>query len=305
MSQELATSPPFSSLAVLGAKLYSSKRILLETDTLVIFTCGAATGVTQSAREQLLDYADRYFLHGTFFRAEDAFHVLLKSETNDYLTIEHQLADYADCVVIINESAGTLAELGAFASNDGIVKKLLVVNPREHKGRPSFINLGPIAKTDRQSLFKTTIYVDLPLASLSFDEILIRIEANAVKRRRQGVDFSDPQAWGKAPGKLRLLLLQDVLNLFCPLSESELLRVMKTCFPHEYVKLGVELGLLVATHKALEVGDLIVTTRACSRHNYAVDFHEWLRLRKKILDLYRSCDPSRLDHLHRRSAEVS
>lgn len=72
MSLDLADSPLFLSLASLGARLYGSNRILLDTDALVIFVCGAAASDYPSGREDLLRYAKKYFKHGTLFRAEDA-----------------------------------------------------------------------------------------------------------------------------------------------------------------------------------------------------------------------------------------
>jgi hypothetical protein len=303
MSQELANSPLFYTLASHGAKLYASHRVFLDKDALVIFTCGAASSEHKSARDHLLEYAKRYFDHGTLFRAEDAFPVLLKSSSHDLLTIEHRLADYSDCVLLINESAGTLAELGAFASNTKIIKKLLVVNPKEHIGRQSFINLGPIAKVDRKSLFKKTIHLDLQSASIHFDVILDRIQKHVVRKRRLSVDFSKADAWKTTEGKLRLLLLQDILNLFCPLTRNELLTVMKRLFPDQYIKFNVELGLLIATDKVAEKNGVFVSTKSCANRSYDVNNRDWLGLRKKIIDLYRSKDNVRLNYLYMRSSE--
>ncbi len=303
MSRNLANSPSFLSLLSLCANLYTSKPIPLEADALVIFTCGASSDTHRSAREQLLEYATGHFPHGTFFRAEDAFPVLMKSRKSDLLTIEHRLADYADCVVIINESPGTLAELGALASVEKVVKKLLVINPQQHKGRPSFINRGPIAKVDSRSRFKPTIHVDLSSVSLHFDDIFKRIEKNAVRKRPRPVDFSQAGSWKKSDGKLRLLLLQDLLNLFCPLSNNELLRLMKTCIPKEFIKFDVELGLLVATHKVQIFDEFFVTSKSCAQHSYHIEYRKWLGLRKKVVDLYRAFDASRLVHLRNRSLE--
>ena len=305
MSQQLADSSLFISIAQRAAELYARAKIPLDTDALVIFTCGADSTSPASGREQLLRYAEKYFKHGTFFRAEDAFSVLLRSTRDDYLSIEEKIADYADCVVIINESPGATAELGAFASNDKVVRKLLVVNPKDYLGRQSFINLGPIAKADKRSLFRATIHADMASVSLHFDTILKRIEENALRRHRLSVDFSKPMAWKSSKGKLRLLLLQDVLNLFCPATEWELERVMKLFFPNEYVRFPVELGLLKATRKAHEVGDVLVTAVSCVPHSYDVAHTNWLGLRKRLLDLYRAADPQRLRVLSDRAAQAS
>lgn len=302
MSLDLADSPLFSSLASSAAKVYASNRILLDADSLVIFICGAASSAYESAREQLLRYAKKYFRYGTLFRAEDAFPVLSGSGGDDLLTIEHSLAEYSDCVLIINESAGTLAELGAFASNEDVVQKLLIVNPQEYSTASSFINLGPIAKADRKSRFKTTLHVDMQSVSLHFDTILARIKNNAVRKRRLGVDFSKVDAWKSTEGKLRLLLLQDILNLFAPLTYNELLKVMKSVFPREFVKFKVELGLLVATKKVDRDGEIYLSSPSCAKHTYDIDVREWLGIRKKVLALYRTKAADRIALLQKRSS---
>jgi len=304
MKSDLADSPLFSAVSSLCAEVYTSDPIYLRKDALVIFTCGAATSET-SVRDNFINYTKKYFKHGSFFKAEDAFPVLVKARKSDLLTIEHKLADYSDCVLIINESPGTLAELGAFATNEKVVKKLLVVNPKEHIESPSFINLGPIAKADKKSRFKKTIHVDLTSASIHFDDILKRIEDRAGRKRRITVNFSENNAWKRAEGKLRLLFLQDIINLFSPFTRNELLSVMKSLFPNEYVKFDIELGLLLATNKVMKQKELLVATRPCADHSYDVDQRIWLGLRKRIIDLYRLQEKSRLYHLIERSAETA
>ena len=303
MMPDLANSPRFSSIARECASLYTSGRILLDKDTLVIFTCGAEDN-EGSARSRFLDYAKRCFKHGTFFRAEDAFPVLLKSRRDDLLSIEHRLADYSDCVLILNESPGTLAELGAFATNAKVVRKILLVNPREHLGKSSFINLGPIAKVDKKSRFKKTIHVEMRTISIHFDTILKRIEKHALRRRRLGVDFSQPGIWDRIEGKLRLLFLQDIINLFCPVTHDELLTTMKRLFPDQFVKFDIELGLLTATKRVLEREQRLITSTFSIDHNYNIDKSLWFGLRKRVIDLYRSRDKSRLSLLHMRAGEL-
>jgi hypothetical protein len=304
MSKDLTHNPLFISTATAAADIYVKSAIHLDKESLVIFTCGAESTKTQSGREQLLKYAERYFKSGHFFRAEDAFPVLVRPSKDDYLSIEEDLAEYSDCVVIINESHGTLAELGAFASNNKIVEKLLVVNPREHIGSNSFINRGPIAKADKKSRFKTTIHVDLKAISVCFDSLIKRIEDNALRKYRRKVDFSGKKAWKNADGKHRLLFLQDLLNLFSPLSREELEKVLKLFFPQEYPEYATELSLLLATRHAYEKDSLLVASPACVFHRYNLPHRAWLGLRKRILDLYREYDPPRLRILAERSASM-
>jgi hypothetical protein len=52
--------------------------------------------------------------------AEDAFRLFRDSDYSDLISFEEDLARIASVVLVIAESAGSLAELGAFASNDTI-----------------------------------------------------------------------------------------------------------------------------------------------------------------------------------------
>ena len=219
------------------------------------------------------------------------------------LTIENQLADYSDCVLIINESAGTLAELGAFAGNDKIVGKLLVVNSYQYLDEESFINMGPLSKINKKSRFKGTMYYDFSSISVNFDEILFRIESNASRKYRKRVDFSDisklrDEENGK---KLMLLLLQDIINLYSPIKESELLCVLKKMSDGGYVSYRIELSLLIATKKVRRIGDYLVAEKSCSKHGFDIKINQWLGFRKQIIDYYRENDFSRLDLLTNRS----
>ena len=62
----------------------------------------------------------------------------------DFLTLENLLAENVDCVVMCIESAGSIAELGAFVNYKDLRKKLLVILEREYKNERSFINMGPV-----------------------------------------------------------------------------------------------------------------------------------------------------------------
>lgn len=294
--------PPFYFPVEAAQNIYSSDNIYLRKDSLVIFTCGANSSDINCIRERFLRYSDKYFDAGVFFRAEDAFPVL-KSGGDDLLTIENQLADYSDCVLIINESAGTLAELGAFAGNDNIVRKLLVVNSHEYLDEESFINMGPLSKINKMSRFKETMYYDFSSISVNFDEILFRIQSHASRKYRKRVNFSDisklrDEENGK---KLMLLLLQDIINLYSPVKESELLCVLKKMSDGGFVSYRIELSLLIATKKVRRMDEYLVAEKSCSKHSFDVEINRWLGFRKKIIDYYRENDFLRLDLLIKRS----
>lgn len=70
---------------------------------------------------------------------------------DDLLTFERDACHLARAIVLIPESPGSLAELGALAVDDSIVRRLLVVVQRrylEAPARESFLNLGPLKRAD-------------------------------------------------------------------------------------------------------------------------------------------------------------
>ena len=62
----------------------------------------------------------------------------------DLITLETDLANLADLIVLIVESPGSIAELGAFSVVSGIREKLQVFIRSERLKSESFIKLGPI-----------------------------------------------------------------------------------------------------------------------------------------------------------------
>ena len=296
MKSNIFYSPFFKSIKSEIVNLYTSKKILKVTDSLVVFVCGAVHKDKMSARDKLMKYAKQNFNKGNLFQAEDIFSGLVQHKDTDLLTLEHFLAKYSDCILIINESAGTLTELGAFATNEEVVKKLFLINPKDHFGEDSFINNGPIAKINKKSKFKKTIYIDMKLIPTHFDIILKRIEERIGRKYRNKIDFSTKEGWKsnkEESNKLKLLLIQDIINIFSPLNYNELEEIVKYILPYEPT-FEIELELLKVIGMVTQKSNFILTNEDCKHHNYDVDKTLWLKIRKKILDLYRELDYERI-----------
>lgn len=71
----------------------------------------------------------------------------------DLLTFEYDLAKTATLVLIVLESAGSLAELGSFSVNDDLKDKLIVILNRMHYEAESYIKLGPLRQIDQNNIF--------------------------------------------------------------------------------------------------------------------------------------------------------
>lgn len=112
-----------------------------------LFLGGASKTTGNSVREQIgtaLSSGWFSFKYDMFY-PEDLFDgLLLGPGHHDLLSLENILADSVDAVVLVIESYGAVAELGAFASNDKLRKKLVCVVDEKYKKRKSFIQHGPL-----------------------------------------------------------------------------------------------------------------------------------------------------------------
>jgi hypothetical protein len=143
----------------------------------VVFLCGGAGSV---ARDSLRDYINSSRPTFRVFYAEQVWDAISAIGHITALEMENRLADLADIVIIVVESAGTFTELGAFSVSHPLRKKLLPILDhiyRTHK--TSFIATGPIRWIDTTSDFAPSIYTPLNMilaAASDLDERLDRIK---------------------------------------------------------------------------------------------------------------------------------
>lgn len=148
----------------------------------IIFLCGGEKSI---ARDTLAAYLRKHIPTTKFFYAEPVWEVIATRLKLGALAMEADVAKLADLVIIIVESAGTFAELGAFSNSDALRPKLLaIVDSKYSPPQKSFIALGPIHWIETESNFAPTIYV--PLASIltaigQIEERLSRIETTTAK----------------------------------------------------------------------------------------------------------------------------
>jgi len=112
-----------------------------------IFLCGAGSQDANSIRDKLNKELTNswYSFHYDMFYPEDLFDELLFGPKHqDLISLENILADSVDAIVLIVESYGAVAELGAFASNKRLRKKLICIVDEKYKKKKSFINYGPL-----------------------------------------------------------------------------------------------------------------------------------------------------------------
>jgi hypothetical protein len=123
----------------------------------VIFICG---GLNSKPRNRLRDYLRKQRPELQIFYAERVWELISSDSGLGALKMESDLAALSDMVIIIVESAGTFAELGAFSHVEALRKKLLPIVDIEYRAANSFINTGPIRWIDQESDFGPTIWTN-------------------------------------------------------------------------------------------------------------------------------------------------
>jgi RNA-directed DNA polymerase len=78
--------------------------------------------------------------------AEKAVQLYRDTAYRDLITFEEDIARIASIVVVIAESAGSLAELGAFSASDTIRSVLRVLIQQDYEASESFVRYGPIQR---------------------------------------------------------------------------------------------------------------------------------------------------------------
>jgi hypothetical protein len=157
--ESLESSPCLSKVKVLF-EAFADLNSRLDRDSLrvrrpdhVIFFCGGrmAPNATDRSAYSLRDYVCRIRngavnIGTRFVLAETAQALYRDTSYRDLISFEEDIARIASVVLVISESAGSLAELGAFASEPIIRESLRIVINEAHEAEESFVRFGPIKR---------------------------------------------------------------------------------------------------------------------------------------------------------------
>lgn len=132
-----------------------------------VFLCGGKTDVANpkiaySLRQYLLnERALATKLKGEVVLAETANQLYRDTSYGDLISFEEDIAQLSASVMVITESAGSLAELGAFTANDRIRPRVSIVSQSQYANAESFVRFGPIERirnddADRVAFFPWT-----------------------------------------------------------------------------------------------------------------------------------------------------
>lgn len=178
----------------------------------VVFLCGGRDSTPRDRLAQYLRACGDYLV----FYAEDVWEVISNQAGLNALEAEARLADLADVVVVIVESPGTFAELGAFALSEPLRVKLLPILDSRHRNTGSFIETGPVRWVDKDSQFAPAVWLNPSTILEGTAEIDERL---AVLPR---ITSSRVQNLADSPKHL-LFFVCDIVAIFgpCPLHHVE------------------------------------------------------------------------------------
>lgn len=281
---KLSFCPP-SAIATLK-KCISSGRTYLAKSSILVFVCGAKPNAnTPRGRDRLMTYAKKYLKNYHFFMAESFFEVFKSKEQYDLLSLENQLADFCDCIIIVLESESAFAELGAFAIKKELSKIMLVINDDNFQKTQSFIQLGPIAKVDAVSKFRPTLHSDLKSILSIAPDIAERLKTIERKKNKK-LDIGTFDNFSGLLPKDKMLFLLDLISLFHPIRYRELIYLLKEFYGEHNFNINIEMGLLKALGLIFQYDDYYV--RDARDHERFIELKtvQEISLRASIINHY-------------------
>lgn len=152
-----------------------------------IFLCGGELAKKDNIRSKIADVLNKKNWSDVIY-PEDIFDELLySSKKKDLLSLEGLLAESVDAIVLIPESPGSFAELGAFANDSKLCNKLVCIIDKKYKKDKSFINQGPLKLVKKANKFGL-IYLDIDQIEKEIEKVisvLKKMKKNSEKKNEK------------------------------------------------------------------------------------------------------------------------
>jgi hypothetical protein len=140
----------------------------LKRDDVSIFLCGGSSTTEAQFRRDLgaaIAGTKSKYRYSVFYPEDMFVELILGHQRQDLLTLENLLAQSVSAVLILVQSPGTFAELGAFSNHPQLKNKLIVVMDPRYQNTQSFVNTGPIRHL-RKGTSSHVIYEKMEIKSL-------------------------------------------------------------------------------------------------------------------------------------------
>lgn len=149
-------------------QIYEDIFLHMEQNNIDLFLCGGASSREHiSNRDQLRKRLEKNNKLSIFY-PEDMFMELLSRKKYDLLTLEQFLAENSDLIMIVCESPGSFAELGAFVNNERTLDKVVVLIQKRFKNAKSFIMQGPVKHVEAHNK-KNVIYFNQNMDDMEYE----------------------------------------------------------------------------------------------------------------------------------------
>lgn len=254
-----------------------------------IFLCGSAK--KEAARYVFMNYVLKHHIEYIPILAENFFG-MEDDGIVDLLSVENEIADISDCVLVFLESESCFAELGAF-SNTNICKKMLVVNQKKYSESPSFINLGPIAKVTRESDFENPVICNFSSSLQVADTILQRIEKGTPQKRKR-IERLSSGDFSITNSQLKLSFILEILSLATPIKKKELVNICKAILKFDSKVMNSYIKFILTAELFEEVDCFLIPKRLREGILDTVSIYDKSKCRAKVLRYYKKFDPTRM-----------
>jgi len=223
----------------------------------ILFICGGEEKSCKN-RGNLEGYIRKHHKEYLTFRAELAWDLISSSDNSknvNALALEEWLADISDIVIILVESFGTVAELGAFSLSPSLRKKLLPVLDKQFERHNSFINTGPVMWVNNDSKFKPTIYTDFKTILTCIPQINERL----TRKTRSSVSKNNLHGDYQYSPKVLLFFLLCVIASLGPIGTTEIAKLSSNIIglkdrSKNNIRFMLSLGIALGLFKKTQVG---------------------------------------------------
>lgn len=145
---------------------------------------------------------------------------------SDLVTFEEHLAGLSDVIVLVVESPGAIAELGAFSISPAIAERLLVLVAEIHYEEQSFIKLGPLKRLEDSNTESVLVYNWHELKAGKYTEQYDKLRAEMPRIVEIIKNFMSKDAserlFKSDESSHQMLLICDLIDLFGALPLKEI-----------------------------------------------------------------------------------
>ncbi len=164
---------------------------------LSIFLCGGASQSESQFRRNLgseISATKSKYRYSVYYPEDMFVELILGHQRHDLLMLENLLAESVSAVVILPQSPGTFAELGAFSNHPKLKDRLIVVIDPHYEKSQSFIKKGPVRHLQKETK-SAVIYHRMNTSDIaSLSKVIVKNTREIANLSPPTVDLTNPIA---------------------------------------------------------------------------------------------------------------